>query len=302
MITIDNYEEYLMMQMDGELSPMEEAELDQFLLNHPELKAEQTQYAAIKMVADMDITFANKSALIKEEPAAKRIPFVVNRRYWAAAAAVVFMLSVGTVWYQQNSSYTNTNSQVAVNEHGQNSSSTGTTKPAHQEMPSIDTAIVNTSDAINQSKTPNTTTNNPIKNNKVIGGSATPINTVATTVGTVKQATIKTDDQLENTAVAAVTKLELQSINPSAPEKYQVVVPEYDAQAAAYITPMYPNLTPENKSWLDKLPIDDVKKNSLSNLGETVAQVDGQITNIKNKLSEKSLRLRFERKRIVVSF
>ena len=44
MISLENYEEYMILHADGELQPAEEQELMAFLDAHPELKAEMTAY------------------------------------------------------------------------------------------------------------------------------------------------------------------------------------------------------------------------------------------------------------------
>lgn len=66
-ITLTNYEEYLIGAAEGDLTPAEQAELQRFLKQNPQLEDERAVYAGIGLEADTHITFPNKENLKKQE-------------------------------------------------------------------------------------------------------------------------------------------------------------------------------------------------------------------------------------------
>lgn len=88
MVTIENYEEYLMLAADGELDAAGKEALDAFLERHPELASEATAWQALRMQPDEQIVFAEKETLLRREP--KRI--ALNWKVYAlgAAASLLF--------------------------------------------------------------------------------------------------------------------------------------------------------------------------------------------------------------------
>lgn len=86
MVTTENYEEYLMMQADGELNAQELAALQAFLAKHPERAAEAATWQDLKLVPDEAIHYDHREALLKEER--KAVAF----RPWYAAVPVAAAL------------------------------------------------------------------------------------------------------------------------------------------------------------------------------------------------------------------
>lgn len=86
MITRDNYEEYLMLEADGELDASSQRELQDFLNTHPELEAERAQWQSLKLQPDPELQFPDKEKLLKPAFTVRKriIPFTL-----AAAAAVL---------------------------------------------------------------------------------------------------------------------------------------------------------------------------------------------------------------------
>jgi anti-sigma factor RsiW len=111
-ITLDNYEEYLILQVDGELSAGEERELEVFLAAHPELEAEAAAYAAVKLVPDENIVFEGKEALLKPEPATTTKPISLSPWAWAAAAVLMVWMGVRLVQEPSGSEVSGTVAQV----------------------------------------------------------------------------------------------------------------------------------------------------------------------------------------------
>lgn len=101
-ININNYEEWMIDYLEGNLSAAQEKELTEFLAFHPELKAELDLFNETKVQPDMDIVFANKESL-KKAIGGRVIPIMSWMKYSVAAAAVL-MLFVGVRLYNSNSS------------------------------------------------------------------------------------------------------------------------------------------------------------------------------------------------------
>ncbi len=90
MIDLTNYEEYLMLRLDGELSPAEEVALETFLSAHPELEGEVAAYAATVLLPEEDPVFEGKEVLYKSVVR----PFYTRPVMWAAAAVLLIMIGI----------------------------------------------------------------------------------------------------------------------------------------------------------------------------------------------------------------
>lgn len=82
MITMENYEGWLMRYADGELTAAERQEVDRFLAEHPDLREELDEVSSVR-VTPLVATMPGKERLLRREPAA------VWRRVAAAAALLV---------------------------------------------------------------------------------------------------------------------------------------------------------------------------------------------------------------------
>lgn len=91
MVTLDNYEEYMLLEADGELDEAGRAALYAFLEQHPELKKEMDAYMSTRLVPDTNMVFEHKESLLKDEPG-KKIFSLGNWWIYAAAAAVVLFV------------------------------------------------------------------------------------------------------------------------------------------------------------------------------------------------------------------
>lgn len=91
-ISIENYEEWMVDHLEGNLSRAEQAVLMQFLQVHPELKPELEMFGQTFLQPDMQITFAGKEMLKKQESTR-----IIGMRTWQkysigiAAALLVFI-------------------------------------------------------------------------------------------------------------------------------------------------------------------------------------------------------------------
>ena len=90
MIDITNWEAYLMLRIDDELSPAETAELNTFLAAHPELANEVATYEASVIMPEEQGVFEEKESLYR--PVSKSFNF--RPLLWAAAAALLIAIGV----------------------------------------------------------------------------------------------------------------------------------------------------------------------------------------------------------------
>ncbi|SKA18037.1 hypothetical protein SAMN04488128_1021390 [Chitinophaga eiseniae] len=69
-IDISNYESYLLSYVDNELNDAEQAALEQFLQQHPHIRAELELLKGACVVPDEQVVFEQKAALYRQSPAA----------------------------------------------------------------------------------------------------------------------------------------------------------------------------------------------------------------------------------------
>jgi len=82
MINMDNYEGYLYLYQEGELDSQTRAEVERFLLEHPDIREE------------MD-TYYDPSFVVTAEQPAKRSRRLVSLWRWSAAACAVLAIGIG---------------------------------------------------------------------------------------------------------------------------------------------------------------------------------------------------------------
>lgn len=93
MVNMENYEEYMLLYADRELSAEEEQALLHFVAQHPHLQAELEAYAATRLQPDVSIVYADKEQLLKTVPAGRRIG-LGNWKLYAAAASVILFITL----------------------------------------------------------------------------------------------------------------------------------------------------------------------------------------------------------------
>ena len=92
-INMNNYEEWLLLYTDDELTIEQEIAVENFAITHPEAKKELDLLQKTKLQADDTILFFDKSSLYRSEEKERR---AVGIRWWriAAAAALLFAISI----------------------------------------------------------------------------------------------------------------------------------------------------------------------------------------------------------------
>ena len=97
MVTMENYEEYILLYIDGELDGVKEQELLDFVKLHLELQEELSMYQTAKLQPDTNHVFEHKHDLLKPV-AAKTIDLRGWWRYGAAAGMIVLVLFSAIKW------------------------------------------------------------------------------------------------------------------------------------------------------------------------------------------------------------
>lgn len=92
MVNMENYEEYMLLYADRELTPEQEKALLDFVALHPELKPELEAYAATRLQPEEAMIFIGKDALIKTEPGGKTMWLGGWKAYAAAATVILFIV------------------------------------------------------------------------------------------------------------------------------------------------------------------------------------------------------------------
>jgi hypothetical protein len=97
MVTMDNYEEYMVLMADGELDAKGQQALEAFLQLHPELREEMSLYETVRLEPDTTIVYGNKESLLKKEPK------VIAMNQWfryGAAAGLAALIALGLMKWQ----------------------------------------------------------------------------------------------------------------------------------------------------------------------------------------------------------
>lgn len=88
-INKNNYEEWMVAFVDGELTVEEQTAFNRFMEKHPSLKEELAAYGSTQFLADEEVVYTNKELLHKKEGA-----FVLLKKAWPYAAMLFIALTV----------------------------------------------------------------------------------------------------------------------------------------------------------------------------------------------------------------
>ncbi len=290
MVTWDNYEEYIIMHADGELSPEEETALQAFIALHPELKSELDAYSAVKLTPDTTVVFANKESLLKNAPAGRIIAFPQWRKY-SVAAGVALLLGLSVYKWNATPSVTET---VAKND------------TAHQINNTLPTPKQDNITNATNPKVENAVTTNDIKPQPAITkqhNNTTTATQRATAHNVVKQHNTTIAPSHQNTAVARLAE-QVDKL-PVEENKMMAVSAEPTQQntaTLAYTAVVAEEPAKQQKSFLDQLPIDELKKQGIESMAAAVANTYQHINNLKHNLSEKTLTIQVEKRKLILSF
>ncbi len=281
MITWENYEEYIMMYADGELQPAEIEALMAFVEQHPELKKELEQYGQVRLVPDADIVFVDKASLQRPSPS-KRMAFPLWTRYSVAAAV---LLLIATALFR----FMNPGTQVS-------------------EIAKVDTAkqvpVPVTNDRAPQ--VAEAKENTAIAQDSAIA--ATPVIRNNNTRAVVIHKSVKEQMKKEGEMPMPVLRQAMEPIE----ELTMAVVKEMPSAKAAPVepeireVPAYTLAADEEETgkstFLDRLPIDDLKRNQVKNIAGAVSDAYNEVRAAREDLYRKSISIRVEKKRLLISF
>lgn len=90
-INISNYEEWLVLYLDNELTAGEKAEADKFIETHPAIKNELGILSKVKLQPEEDLVFPGKESLYRRTERAR----IISMHYWRVAAAAILIIGIG---------------------------------------------------------------------------------------------------------------------------------------------------------------------------------------------------------------
>lgn len=111
-ININNYEEWMIDYIEGNLSDAQVKEMQEFLTFHPELKAELDLFNETKLQPDTTVVFENKESLKKA--VGGRVVTMYSWVKYAASVAAVVMVFAGVRWFNSNNT---TEDNVAIKQY-----------------------------------------------------------------------------------------------------------------------------------------------------------------------------------------
>lgn len=283
MITMENYEEFMILQADGELQPHEAQALDAFLAEHPELRAEMDIYSGIRMAPDEKMVYAHKESLLKPEPAAKKvIGFPAFRTYAAAAGIAAVLVITGAMFWRNTTVGDHSNGQLASNTPAIVEKPAAVASSVINEHPAATTTISVTTPEVN---------NQPVARHDAIAGTNKPEH-------------MKKEDNPSEEKAPQPANVNLVYVATGDLKTLPVSVAAVDApsQVTATLPDMGTAIEETKQTWFDKLPIDENKKKNINNVATAVATGCEKINSFKENIASRGLSLRIEKKNLIVSF
>lgn len=294
MVTRENYEEYMMMHADGELSPSQEQELMSFLYDHPEYQHELTAFSMSKLIPDDNLVYTRKVSLMKPESGAIAIPFAPWKRYAiAAGVAALVMLGGYNIW---NYTANDTTALAANND-------IDTTKRIAESEVALNNA--------RETTTPATFIPDEVKKSVAVApeakqkANASGIAKVETSKPAESKKNIPAQDAYANAAAVAANETTITTVKPTAIVAYKNI-PEISEAVVTNVPPATIYMQEGDKetkvSIVDKLPIDELKKEGMENVVTAMANGYDKINAIKQGISETVVSFKIERRKLIVSF
>ncbi|MGN6569468.1 MAG: anti-sigma factor family protein [Flavipsychrobacter sp.] len=282
MVTLENYEEYVIRHVDNELNAAELQELEAFMTLHPELRSEMTLYENTRLAPDTTVIFEHKEQLLK-----KLGSYIISLRNWrtyGAAAGIVALIGTAILFLQRSNNHVTTVVNVTVNKNTYS-------QPLNNPVTNV-TSIKN-----------DTTAQKPIavmikKQEPTI--QQAPISTrhnnpvIATTEKNIQDQQTDASNISPITIARANTLPVLNNHEPSKIKQVQVTIPT--------ITDNTITEDIEDKEPFAWLPIDESKKQGLKDLKNTVDEKVKEVRSITNNLKETAFVFKLGKKEITLNF
>ncbi len=282
MITFENYEEYMMMHADGELTPHDEQDLMKFIKLHPELESELNLYGQLRFTPDKSVVFIDKDKLIKPDAVKKIIAFPVWLKYSIAAGIALLIFSAAFKFVNNRKE----GNELAVKD------TIKVNIPAKPDSAAAITIVQN-----QPKQLPVIVDNNTIRKHHV--NSTNKIATVLKPVrpNTILQATdngVKTKNR--ETEISSLPVAVTSTINTEPDVRLAhgpKDITEFKIQAEAQ--------APKSKLW-NMLPMDDIKKKQLEHLAGVVAEAYTEISTPDDDETDKAVSVKLHKRKLTISF
>lgn len=273
MVNMENYEEYMLLEADGELTEAEQEALQVFIDQHPELKNEMQLFSALKLEPDTSIVYEGKDDLLKTLPGpGKR---TISLGSWWTYGAVAACLALALLLLN---------------------------KPATEEA--IDTVALTTQPVKVDTKTKTEeklhSTPNPVAiENKQLQQPKTIARTKKKNTVDVHNDIVDPTPVIEKENIAVVPqKSEPTSYDEPMPEKK---IEEY-VQAHETNNPIQPTTTIENKpkqTLIAFAPVQE-KFEGFSDIKQAVNEKVEKVKNITSRIKDTDIQFRFGNKELTV--
>ena len=109
-INLNNYEQWLIMYVDGELTAEEKLAVERFAVTHPHVREELAIFLQTKLQPE-EVVFPNKEVLYRREKTVR----VISLQWWRVAVAAVLIISAGVAVYSvliNKDNHTGTNNEI----------------------------------------------------------------------------------------------------------------------------------------------------------------------------------------------
>lgn len=279
MVTLANYEEYVIRHVDNELNAAELQELEAFMTLHPELRSELALYENTRLVPDTTIVFERKEQLLKKPGG-----YAMSLRNWRSygAAAGILALIATTILFIQRSNHVTTVVNVTVNK---NTYSQPLNNPTSHVNPAKKDTTTQRLLAVVVKKQEPTTKQTPISVSH-----RTPV-----------LATIRNDVQAQQAAPSAISPIAIARTKPLPVMSNQSEIKQVTVTAPASLDNVKTDIN-EEKDLFAWLPIDETKKQGLNDLKKTVDKKVKEVRNITDNLKETALVFKLGKKEITLNF
>lgn len=286
MVNKENYEEYMLLYADGELSDAEVNALLAFVEAHPELSSELEAYSATRLVPDTTIVYAHKEQLMKSPGGGRTI--ALGKWWMYAAAACVLLFAV--MFFRNNDTNTLDSTSVAINEQPKTNSNT---KPASdtakEDIHSNPANSTNHENAIAREENTKPRSTNATKKKVPIINQPIQLNDVQVA----KKEEPKQTPQPETKPLPVLQ-----------PKAEQPVLAQTETKTAASEEPLAIATTqgtmPEPKDKMNWLPLDKNKKESISALAEVVNEKLDKLKEVKKSINDSEVKFRIGNRDLLI--